>query len=136
MNLQEKKALISKFIEEAINKKNLAVIDSIVDVNFVEHLPFPGQGPGADGLKQVIGMMTTAFPDMHWTLEEQIAEGEKVVSRFTWTGSHEGEFMGILPTHKKVTVWGIVIDEISNEKFTASRILMDTTGLIQQLEAN
>jgi predicted ester cyclase len=75
----------------------------------------------------------TAFPDIRWTLEEQIAEGEKVVSRFTMTGTHRGDFLGIHPTGKSVKVWGVVIDVVRDGNFAESRIIMDTLGLMQQL---
>jgi steroid delta-isomerase-like uncharacterized protein len=77
----------------------------------------------------------TAFPDLHWVLEEQIAEGEKVVSRFTWTGTHRGEFLGIPATGKQVKVWGVAIDVVKNGVFTQSRIIMDSVGLLRQLGA-
>lgn len=75
----------------------------------------------------------SAFPDLHWTLEEQIAEGEKVVSRFTMTGTHQGEFLGMAPTGKSIQVWGVVIDVVREGKFAESRIIMDMMGLLQQL---
>lgn len=71
--------------------------------------------------------------DIQWILEEQIAEGEKVVSRFTMTGTHDGDFLGISPTGKSVKVWGVVIDVVRDGKFAESRIIMDTMGLMQQL---
>jgi predicted ester cyclase len=77
--------------------------------------------------------MFTGFPDMNWTVNEQIAEGEKVVTRFTWTGTHQGEFMGIPPTGKSVEVWGVVIDVVRNNLFSESRIIMDNVGLLHQL---
>ena len=77
--------------------------------------------------------MLTGFPDMKWTVQEQIAEGENVVTRFTWTGTHKGEFMGIPPTDKSVEVWGVVIDIVKNGLFSESRIIMDNMGLLQQL---
>lgn len=70
---------------------------------------------------------------MKWTLHEQIAEGEKVVARFTWTGTHKGEFMGIPPTNKSVKVWGMAIDVVRNGMYAESRLLMDNIGLFQQL---
>lgn len=70
---------------------------------------------------------------MNWTIHEQIAEGENVVTRFVWKGTHKGEFMGIPPTNKKVEVWGIVIDVVKEGLFSESRIIMDTVGLLQQL---
>jgi predicted ester cyclase len=96
-------------------------------------VPLPGQGPGRAGLKYAIGMLLRAFPDMKWTTDEQIAEGDKVVSRFSWTGTHQGEFLGIPPTQRKVTVWGVVIDVIRDCRFAESRLIMDTMSLMQQL---
>lgn len=133
MTLEENKKFMSNFIEEVINKKNLDAADDLVAEDFLEHLPFPGQGPGREGLKFAINAMLTGFPDMKWTVEEQIAEGETVVTRFTWTGTHDGAFMGIPPTNKKVEVWGVVIDVVSGGLFAESRIIMDTVGLLQQL---
>jgi steroid delta-isomerase-like uncharacterized protein len=133
MKAEHNKQFMSSFIEEVINQKNLNAIDNIVSKDFVEHVPFPGQGPGREGLKFAVSSMHIGFPDMHWTIHEQIAEGEKVVTRFVWTGTHHGDFMGIPPTNKKVKVWGIVIDVVKDGLFSESRIIMDTVGLLQQL---
>ena len=133
MNLEENKKFMNYFIQEVINNKNLDAADDIVAEDFIEHIPFPGQEPGRDGLKFVLRSMFTGFPDMIWTVHEQIAEGEKVVSRFTWTGTHKGDFMGIPPTNKTVEVWGVVIDVVRNNQFVESRIIMDNISLLQQL---
>lgn len=133
MTLEENKTFMSNFIEEVINKKNLDAVDDLVAADFIEHLPFPGQGPGREGLKFAINAMLTGFPDMNWTVQEQIAEGETVATRFTWTGTHDGAFMGIPPTSKKVEVWGVVIDVVRDGLFAESRIIMDTVGLLQQV---
>jgi len=101
----------------------------------VELDPLPGQQQGRQGLVGVAKMMRTSFPDMHCTIEESIVEGEKVVSRFTWTGIQKGEFLGILPRGKAVHVKGVVIDRVLNGLMTDSRILMDTFGMMQQLGA-
>lgn len=133
MTLVENKKFMTHFIEEVINNKNLNAADELVIENFIEELPFPGQGPGRDGLKYALQSMFTGFPDMKWTVEEQIAEGEKVVTRFSWTGTHQGEFMGIAPTNNSVRIWGVVIDVIKNGLFAESRIIMDNVSLLQQL---
>lgn len=133
MNIEENKKFMRSFIEEVVNKKNLLATEELVDEDFIEHLPFPGQGPGREGLKVALTAMFTGFPDMNWTVQEQIAEGEKVVTRFSWTGTHQGEFMGIPATSKRVEVWGVVIDVVKNGLFSESRIIMDTVGLLQQL---
>ena len=133
MNLEENKKIMNYFIEEVINNKNLIAANDLVAEDFKEYVPFPGQEPGREGLKFVLRSMFTGFPDMNWTVHEQVAEGEKVVTRFTWTGTHKGEFMGIPPTNKTVEVWGVVIDVVRNKLFAESRIIMDSIGLLQQL---
>lgn len=133
MSVEENKKFMNYFIQEVINNKNLEAANDIVAEDFIEHLPFPGQGPGREGLKFALQSMFTGFPDMNWTVQEQVAEGEKVVTRFTWTGTHQGEFMGIPPTNKTVEVWGIVIDVVRNNLFDESRIIMDSVGLLHQL---
>ena len=135
MASEQPKAVINRFIEEALNKKNLAVLDQIVAEDFVEEVPFPGQGPGRAGLRAVLQVFNTAFPDSHWAVDEQIAEGEKVVTRFTFSGTHRGEFLGIPATGRSVSVWGVVIDVVRNGIFTRSRILMDTVALLGQIGA-
>ncbi len=133
MTTEENKKIMNYFIDEVINNKNVNAINTIASEDFTEHVPFPGQGPGREGLTFAINSMLTGFPDMRWTVHEQIAEGEKVVTRFSWTGTHKGEFMGIPPTGKTVEVWGVVIDVVKNGLFSESRIIMDSVGLLQQL---
>jgi steroid delta-isomerase-like uncharacterized protein len=130
---QENIAVLGRFIEEVINQGNLDAADDIVQENFIELDPLPGQRQGREGLKEVISMMRGAFPDIHWVADETIAAGEKVVTRFTWTGTHRGPFLGIPPTGKDVTVKGVVIDRLSGGKMADSRILMDSLGMMQQL---
>jgi steroid delta-isomerase-like uncharacterized protein len=130
---EENKAIMNRLMEEVLNKKNLAAADEIVAEDFVELDPLPGQEQGREGLKQILSMFFAAFPDLRWTVEEQIAEGDKVVSRFTWRGTHKGEFLGISPTGGQVTVKGVVIDRVVEGQFVESRILMDNLGMMQQL---
>ena len=127
------RAVIQRFTEEILNQQKLDVADEIVAENFVELDPFPGQGPARQGLKDVLGVFIAGFPDMHWTIEEQIAEEDKVMTRFTWTGSQQGAFMGIPATGKQVKVKGVVIDRVVDGRMVDSRILMDTMGMLQQL---
>ena len=124
---------VGRFIEEVINQGRLEVADEIVEADFIELDPLPGQRQGREGLKEIIGMMRAAFPDIHWVVDETIASGEKVATRFTWTGTHQGDFIGIPATGKGVTVHGVVIDRLANGRMAESRILMDTLGLLQQL---
>jgi steroid delta-isomerase-like uncharacterized protein len=127
------KAVIRRFIEEVLNQKRLEVADEIVAEDFVELDPLPGQRKGREGLKEVLAMMSVAFPDIHWQVEEMVGDGEKVVTRFTWTGTHRGTFLGVPATGKSVAVKGVVIDRVVGGRMTDSRILMDTMGMMQQL---
>jgi hypothetical protein len=70
---------------------------------------------------------------MHWTIDEQISEGDKVLTRFEWTGTHRGPFLGVPATHRPVKVWGMVIDRFESGKIQDTRIIMDTLGLMMQL---
>ena len=135
MSTVENKNVISMFIEDVLNQGWLERADDLVVEDFVELDPLPGQLPGREGLKQVIREMRTSFPDMHWKAEEMIAEGEKVSTRFTWTGTQRGEFIGIPATGRTIAVKGVVIDRLLAGKMVDSRILMDTLGMMQQLGA-
>ncbi len=133
MSAEENKALARRFCEEIINKGNMAVAPELVTEDFVELDPFPGQQPGRKGLIDTIAMMRTAFPDLAWTIEELVAEGEKVASYNTWRGTHLGVFLGIPPTGKRVTVPTMVLDTWIDGKLKESRLLMNVMSLMQQL---
>jgi steroid delta-isomerase-like uncharacterized protein len=130
---ENNKAVIRKFLEEVINQNRMGRADDLVVEDFVELDPLPGQRQGREGLKEVLGMMRTAFPDMHWVVEEMVAEEDKVVTRFTWTGTHRGTFLGVPATGRSVKVKGVVIDQLAGGKMNYSRILMDSLGMMQQL---
>ena len=125
--------IVRRFIEHVINRGEIDAVDQFFWEEMVEQVPFPGQGPGIEGLKGVLRGLKSAFPDMHWTIEEQIAEGDKVLSRFEWTGTHSGPFLGVPATHRPVKVWGMVIDRFESGKIKDTRIIMDTLGLMVQL---
>jgi steroid delta-isomerase-like uncharacterized protein len=129
----ENKTVISSFVEEVINHGQFQRADDLVAVDFLELDPLPGQQQGREGLKQVIGAFRTGFPDIHWVIEEMIAEGEKVFSRFTWHGTHRGEFFGLPATGKQIKVKGMVVDRVVAGKMVESRILMDGLSMMRQL---
>jgi steroid delta-isomerase-like uncharacterized protein len=127
------KELISAFIEDVINQGRLERANDLVKADFVELDPLPGQRQGREALKAVILQMRSAFPDIRWVVDEMVAEGEKVVTRFHWTGTHQNTFLGIPATGRSVRVSGVVIDRLESGMMADSRILMDTLGLMQQL---
>lgn len=131
--MQSNSRVVRQFIEEVLNRGDVDAAGKFFRDDMVEQVPFPGQGPGVEGLKDALRGLRAAFPDMHWTIQEQIAEGEKVVSRFEWTGTHRGTFLGVPATDRSVTVWGMVIDRLEGGKIKDTRIIMDTLGLMMQL---
>ena len=133
MSTIENKQVIQDFLEEVINHGRLERADALVKSDFIELDPLPGQQQGREGLKEIIGHIRSAFPDTHWVVEEMIAEGDKVVTRFHWTGTHLGPFLGIPATGKTVKVVGVVIDRLEEGKMADSRILMNELSLMQQL---
>ena len=126
-------AIVQRFIDEVINQGRYEVCDEIVAEDFLELDPFPGQRQGREGLKEVIAVFRASFPDIHWVVNESITSGEKVVTRFTWTGTHRSPFLGIPATDRPVTVKGVVIDRLVNGRMTDSRILMDNFVMMTQL---
>lgn len=131
--MQNNSQIIRRFIEEVLNRGNIEATGQFFWEDVVEQVPFPGQGPGLEGLKDVLCGMRIGFPDMHWSVEEQIAEGDKVLTRFEWTGTHRGEFLGVPATGRPVKVWGTVIDRLQDGKIKETRIIMDALGLMMQL---
>jgi steroid delta-isomerase-like uncharacterized protein len=127
------KAVIRAFLEDVINQGRLDRANDLVKEDFVELDPLPGQEQGREGLKAILQVLRSAFPDMHWVVKEMVAEGDKVVTRFVWTGTHHGSFLGIPATGRSVEVKGVVIDRLEDGKMADSRILMDTMSLMQQL---
>lgn len=131
--MENQSNIVRGFIEEVLNQGNIDAAGRFFWDDMVEQVPLPGQGPGLAGLKDVLRGMRAAFPDMHWKIEEQITEGDKVLTRFEWTGTHRGTFLGVPATGRPVKVWGMVIDRMVEGKIKDTRILMDALGLMMQL---
>lgn len=127
--------VVRRFIEESINQGRIDEAVQFVWEDVVEQVPLPGQGPGLAGLQDVLRGMRKAFPDLHFGVEEQVAEGDKVPTRFEWTGTHRNEFLGVPATGRPVKVWGMVIDRLEGGRIKETRILMDIFGLMMQLGA-
>jgi predicted ester cyclase len=125
--------IVRGFVDEVITKGNIEAAAKYIWEDVIEQVPLPGQGPGLNGLKDTIRAMRAGFPNIVFSIHEQIAEGDKVVSRFEWTGTHEGRFLGIPPTGRPVRVWGMVIDRLKDDRVKDTRILMDILGMLTQL---
>ena len=131
--MQDNSTIVRRFIEETINKGQIDSAGQFVWEDVTEQVPFPGQGPGLEGLKDVLRGMRAAFADLYFSVEEQIAESDKVLTRFEWTGRHQGEFLGVPATGRSVRVWGMVIDRLQGGRIKETRIIMDALGLMMQL---
>lgn len=127
------KTVSRRLTEEAFNQGKYDVIEEVVAPTFVNHDPATGDTKGPEGTRELIEGYRTAFPDIKITIEEQIAEGDLVVTRWTGTGTHKGELMGIAPTGKGTTVTGVTIDKIKDGKIVESWNNWDTLGLLRQL---
>lgn len=130
------KALARRIVEEAFTAGRLEVVDELVARDYVGHDPsLPEDARGPEGVKELIAGYRAAFPDIRVTVEDQIAEGDRVVTRWAATGTHQGELMGMPATGKQGTVTGITIDRIADGKIVESWDNWDTLGLMQQLGA-
>jgi steroid delta-isomerase-like uncharacterized protein len=130
---ENNKARIREFIDRVLTAGEIDATGDYFHSDMVEEVPFPGQGPGLDGLKETLTRIRSAFPDSQWKVEEQIAEDDKVLTRFLWSGTHQGEFLGIPATNRAIRVWGMVIDRFEDRKVQSTRILLDTLSMMQQL---
>ena len=129
MSIEDNKALARRAIEEIMNQRNLAVFDELHSTDYVCHLNSRTiQGP--EPVKQLLSMVLTAFPDLHYTFEDVFGEGDRVVIRYNSRGTHQGDLMGIAPTGKQVTITGTDIMRIANGKILEEWIIND---LMQQL---
>jgi predicted ester cyclase len=136
MDLQAKnKAAYKRFYEEFLNKGKLAVVDEVVDRNVVSHAALPGQKPGAEGLKEAITLFRQAFPDLTAKAEDIIAEGDKVVGRFTVKGTHKGKFMDFEPTGNPFTYAEVVIVRFKDGKIVEHWAVTDVLSMMQQIGA-
>jgi steroid delta-isomerase-like uncharacterized protein len=133
MSTEDNKALMRRFLEEVFNKQNQAAIDEFIAPNHVDHTLPPFLPTTPEGTKRAIGMFLTAFPDVQLTVEDMIAEGDKVVTRYTSRGTQKGGFMGIPPTGKQMTVSSIIIARFADGKIVEEWGLDDQVGMLQQL---
>lgn len=133
MSTEENKAIVRRVYDEVINQGNFAVADELFSSIFVYRAPGSPEFRGPEGFKQLIAMYRAAFPDLHLTVEEVLAEGGTVVSRYTARGTHRGDLMGIPPSGKQVAIPGIVISRFADDKVVEDFEILDHLGMLQQL---
>jgi steroid delta-isomerase-like uncharacterized protein len=132
---EENKMLIRRWIEEGLNKRNMTLVGELLDPGYVYHGVVEGDIIGVEAMKQFLTWLYAAFPDDQHMIQEQVAEGDKVVTRWSFTGTHQGELMGLAPTGKQVKTSGMVIDRIVEGKIVEEREEWDALGMMQQLGA-
>jgi steroid delta-isomerase-like uncharacterized protein len=129
---EQNKTLARRWFEDLFNRGDLDAAQEILSAEFVDHLPREEER-GLEELKQYVVMYRAAFPDIRDTIDEVVAEGEKVVVRWTSRGSHQGEFMGVAPTGRHVTFSGMRLFRIAENKIAESWVNIDQLGLLEQL---
>ena len=131
MSLEENKKIVRKSIE-VINTKDLSSIEQMVAPDFVDHTR---KMQGSEGLKQFLFMIYKSFPDFHLTIEDIIAEENKVWVRLTITATHTGEFFGLAPTSKKFTEPSVWIYRIANSKIIEGWDVHDELDFYKKIDA-
>ena len=134
MSTEENKAIDRRVTEEGWNQGNTALFDEFIAADFIGH--FPGSPfHRLEGYKQFYADIHSTFPDVHYTIEDEIAEGDMVVSRYTARGTHQGELQGIPPSGKRVTITGTTIIRYASGKAAEAWYEYDALGMLQQIGA-
>jgi len=134
MSVEENKAIPRRVYEEVLNHKNLDLVDELFASDYVNHDPTsPQEMHGPESLKQFFSAYLAAFPDLRFTVEDQVAEEDKVVSRWTSRGTNRGELMGAAPTGRQIQFTGITISRISDGKIAEDWTSYDALGMMRQL---
>jgi steroid delta-isomerase-like uncharacterized protein len=135
MTAESNKIVMGRFLE-FINTASESLAQELISPDAIFHVagsPETMRGPA--GYLTIIGMMRGGFPDIQWTVEEMVAEGDKVAARFTMRGTHQGTFFGVPPTGKKISVQTMNIYRLSGGQFVEEHGQPDMLGLLQQIGA-
>jgi len=131
---ENNKAIVRRLIEEVWNKGNLSLVDELFAPNYEHHdSSSPDFGRGPESEKKRATLYRTAFPDLRVTIEDIIAEGETVMTRWSCRGTHKGDLSGVAPTGKQFTISGITVARLANGKMAEGYVNWDALGLMQQL---
>jgi steroid delta-isomerase-like uncharacterized protein len=133
MTPDDNKALVRCWFAE-LDAGNLDIIDELIPEDYVDHNPAIGGLPqGREGVRRYIEMLRTAFPDARHTIEDQMADGDKVMTRLTAVGTFRGEILGYQPHGGQVTVSGIAVHRIANKQLVEHWAHLDMTGFMHQI---
>jgi steroid delta-isomerase-like uncharacterized protein len=135
MNPEQNKQLVRRFVDEYQTAGSESAFEELLDPNIVNHSRPPGSPDGAEGVRQIFDMFRTAFPDFRATVLDQVAEGDKVVTRKIFNGTHQGDFMGIPATGREIEIVVIDIVRLRDGRIAEHWGLFDQVGLMAQLGA-
>lgn len=135
MSVEENKAVYVRFVEEVINGGNLDVIEEIFSPDYVDHSLPPGAPPGLAAVRMVPSLFRGGFPDVHFTIEQMVGEGDWVATRVTGHGTHQGAFMGIPATGNTATWSSVGFFRVENGRIVEHHGVPDLMGLMRQLGA-
>ena len=135
MSTEQNKAIVRRFIEAVQNEGDLAALDALAAPGYVNHSTPPGVPPNREGLKQLTALFRAAFPDGRMTIEEMVAEGDRVATRKTFRGTHRGELLGLPPTGRAVEIALLDLVRLADGQVVESWSVADELGLLRQLGA-
>jgi steroid delta-isomerase-like uncharacterized protein len=133
MSAEQNKAVVLRYYDEVLNQGHISVLDEIAAADYVENDPFPGQGNGRDDLKARVSTLLTAFSPCTFTIEDTVAEDDRVVVRWRSSGTHSGEFLGIPPTDRGYTIAGVDIHRVADNRMAEHWHVVDQLTQLQQL---
>lgn len=137
MSLEENKATVRRFLEEHVGRSKLDLLDELFAPDYRNHGPGPGNPPmGLESVKREAATFYTVFPDLQVTVEDLVAEGDRVAARVTITATHQGELEGIPATGRRMTMTGMEFFRLEDGKIVEDWPMIDMLGLLRQLEAN
>jgi steroid delta-isomerase-like uncharacterized protein len=128
---KENKALIRRYVEECIGKGDISLMDELLAPNYVMHMN--ADNFDLQGYKQFQPSVLAGFPDGHWVIEDMVAEGDRVAWRYSFYGTHLGEFMGLPATGKQLRLSGILVSRIAGGRIAEEWEIYDAMGMMQQL---
>jgi predicted ester cyclase len=136
MAAEENKAIVRRWFAE-LDAGNLAIIDELIPEDYLDHNPaIGGLGKGRAGIRAYVDMLRAAFPDAVHIIDDQLAEGDKVMTRLTTSATFTGEILGYQPTGRTVTVSGIAVHRVTNGQLVEHWANLDMAGFIHQLEGD
>ncbi len=133
MSIEQNKSIVRRWVEDGWNKQNTALIDELYTPNFYQHETGPETVTNREALKPFVAGYLSAFPDLHFTIEDLIAEGDKVTWRFKATGTNKGSLMGAPASGKAATITGIIIFRLEDSRMAEAWLNLDVLGLLQQV---